>query len=212
MKMTFFQTQKDENVNLKVRIKLWKSQGPHIYKSASIWFFIVGDTVLHRHEIYFTRLIDCLVFYVASGIYQPYNGALILSPIDTWSHVPNPCKTNTQAKLYYPHPHDTTKFIQCTADGEMYIIQCPEGKEYNPSVTECAKPLPTTVRIIFYHIVTICIILYHCHDIYRSLSFTIIVQLYHAHKHRVQHTHNTYHDITVTVRIIISRSRCIYVE
>nr|XP_022302869.1 uncharacterized protein LOC111110597 [Crassostrea virginica] len=62
---------------------------------------------------------------------------------DTWSHVPNPCKTNTHSQLYYPHPHDTAKFIQCTADGEMYIIQCPEGKEYNPSVTECALPVTT---------------------------------------------------------------------
>ena len=100
------------------------------------------------------------MFYVVSGVFQPYNSTLTLSPIDTWSHVPNPCKTNAQSKLYYPHPHDTAKFIQCTADGEMYIIQCPEGKEYNPSVTECAKPAPTTVRIIFYNtcIVTVCII------------------------------------------------------
>ena len=137
------------------------------------------------------------MFYVASGVYQPYNGALTLSPIDTWSHVPNPCKTNTLNQLYYPHPHDTAKFIQCTADGEMYIIQCPEGKEYNPSVTQCALPVTTTVRTIFYLIVTVCIILYHCHHIYRS--FTIIVQLYHANKHsfyhitRIAYSHNTQH-------------------
>ena len=149
-------------------IKVNYSQCPHIYKSASIWFFIVRDTLLHGHDIYFTRLIDCLLFYVISGVFQPYNSALTLSPIDMWSHVPNPCKTNTHSQLYYPHPHDTAKFIQCTADGEMYIIQCPEGKEYNPSVTECALPVTTIVRSIFYHLDTVCIILYHCHDIYRS--------------------------------------------
>ena len=178
-------------------IKVNYSRGPHIYKSASIWFFIVGDTSLHGHDIYFTRLIDCFVFYVVSGVFQPYNSTLILSPTDTWSHVPNPCKTNAQSQLYYPHPHDTAKFIQCTADGEMYIIQCPEGKEYNPSVTECAKPLPTTVRIIFYHIDTLCISFYITVMIYTGLKVSQL--LYNCIMptstlsiiSQVQHTHNT---------------------
>ncbi|XP_061186425.1 uncharacterized protein LOC133194494 [Saccostrea echinata] len=63
---------------------------------------------------------------------------------DQWSNVPNPCKNNHNNQLYYPHPHDKAKFLQCTADGEMYIIQCPQGKEYNPSVTSCAPPVTTT--------------------------------------------------------------------
>lgn len=71
----------------------------------------------------------------------------VLAPIDTWSNVANPCQHNPDQQLYYPHPHDAAKFIQCTKDGEMYIIQCPAGKEYNPSVTQCAHPVTTTVSI-----------------------------------------------------------------
>lgn len=71
----------------------------------------------------------------------------VLALTDTWSNVGNPCQHNPDQQLYYPHPHDADKFIQCTKDGEMYIIQCPAGKEYNPSVTQCAHPVTTTVSI-----------------------------------------------------------------
>lgn len=92
----------------------------------SEWFF---------YTVFITRLV--IVFPVL----------FVLALTDTWSNVGNPCQHNPDQQLYFPHPHDAAKFIQCTKDGEMYIIQCPAGKEYNPSVTQCAHPVTTTVSI-----------------------------------------------------------------
>ncbi|XP_048740431.1 uncharacterized protein LOC125654511 [Ostrea edulis] len=71
-------------------------------------------------------------------------GGLVPNCGDTWSHVPNPCSGSSSSHLYYPHPRDSTKFIQCTANGEMYLIQCPAGKIYYASVSHCAQPITTT--------------------------------------------------------------------
>ncbi|XP_062568542.1 uncharacterized protein LOC134230718 [Saccostrea cucullata] len=52
----------------------------------------------------------------------------------------NPCTASkTTSQVFYPHPNDNTKFIQCNALGEMYIIQCPSGKLYNPATVSCVS-------------------------------------------------------------------------
>lgn len=50
----------------------------------------------------------------------------------------NPCTTG-KSQVFYPHPNDNTKFIQCNALGEMYIIQCPAGKLYNSATVSCVS-------------------------------------------------------------------------
>lgn len=53
---------------------------------------------------------------------------------------PNPCSTSkTNTQVFFPHPNDNTKFIQCNAVGEMYIIQCPHGKLYNKATVSCVS-------------------------------------------------------------------------
>ncbi|VDI12363.1 uncharacterized protein LOC143074406 [Mytilus galloprovincialis] len=51
--------------------------------------------------------------------------------IDTWSNIPNPCLSNPNNTIYFPHPGDIRKFIQCDMLGRMYIIQCPSGEKYD---------------------------------------------------------------------------------
>lgn len=97
--------------------------------------------IIHLH------ITDIKTIYLIFRLMRVFPVHFVLAPIDTWSNVANPCQHNPDQQLYYPHPHDAAKFIQCTKDGEMYIIQCPAGKEYNPSVTQCAHPVTTTVSI-----------------------------------------------------------------
>ncbi|KAK6172818.1 hypothetical protein SNE40_016400 [Patella caerulea] len=62
---------------------------------------------------------------------------------DPWGNIPNPCTpklaSQTGVKLFHPHPVDVTKFIKCDDLGEMYVTQCPPGKEYNDEVSKCEK-------------------------------------------------------------------------
>lgn len=102
---------------------------------------IMNFKIIHLH------ITDIKTIYLIFRLMRVFPVHFVLAPIDTWSNVANPCQHNPDQQLYYPHPHDAAKFIQCTKDGEMYIIQCPAGKEYNPSVTQCAHPVTTTVSI-----------------------------------------------------------------
>lgn len=44
-------------------------------------------------------------------------------PTDAFKNVPNPCTNNPSNQVYFPHPMDNSKFIQCDRYGRMYIIQ-----------------------------------------------------------------------------------------
>lgn len=52
----------------------------------------------------------------------------------------NPCVGNNK-RVYFPHPTDNTKFLQCDNIGQMYIIQCPSGLTYNSATTSCRSPV-----------------------------------------------------------------------
>ena len=67
-------------------------------------------------------------------------------PSDPFQNVPNPCSNNPTNRIYFPHPTDNTKFLQCDLYGRMYIIQCPPNERYNPATTACssnAQPMTT---------------------------------------------------------------------
>ncbi|XP_061179258.1 uncharacterized protein LOC133187884 [Saccostrea echinata] len=68
---------------------------------------------------------------------------------DPFTNVPNPCVNNVQGRIYYPHPSDASKFIQCDLLGRMYIIQCPQGLTYKASTSSCSTvgggSLPTVM-------------------------------------------------------------------
>ncbi|XP_033745460.1 uncharacterized protein LOC117330973 [Pecten maximus] len=56
--------------------------------------------------------------------------------VNTFQNVPNPCTSNSN-RVYFPHPLDNTKFLQCDRFGRMYIVQCPAGELYNQATTSC---------------------------------------------------------------------------
>ncbi|XP_033745461.1 uncharacterized protein LOC117330975 [Pecten maximus] len=56
--------------------------------------------------------------------------------VNTFQNVPNPCTSNSN-RVYFPHPGDNTKFLQCDRFGRMYIVQCPAGELYNQATTSC---------------------------------------------------------------------------
>ncbi|CAG2190376.1 unnamed protein product [Mytilus edulis] len=70
---------------------------------------------------------------------------------DTWSNVPDPCVNNPNKTIYFPHPADVRKFIQCDLLGRMYIIQCPRGEKYDFTTSSCAgnasTPTGTTPQL-----------------------------------------------------------------
>lgn len=58
---------------------------------------------------------------------------------DSYQNVVNPCRSNANNRVYYPHPRDQTKFLQCDVFGRMFVIQCPAGEIYNQATTTCIK-------------------------------------------------------------------------
>lgn len=77
---------------------------------------------------------------------------------DPWTNIPNPCLNNPSKKIYFPHPSDIKKFIQCDLLSRMYIVQCPTGETYDFTTSSCSNgnsqppisttptPLPTTTQ------------------------------------------------------------------
>ncbi|XP_045166832.1 probable endochitinase [Mercenaria mercenaria] len=52
--------------------------------------------------------------------------------------VANVC-LQTAGRVYFPHPTDNNKFLQCSDGGRMFIIKCPKGEIYNKATTACSK-------------------------------------------------------------------------
>ncbi|KAH3881696.1 uncharacterized protein LOC127881248 isoform X2 [Dreissena polymorpha] len=67
--------------------------------------------------------------------------------VDSFKNVPNPCTNNPSSQVYFPHPSDSSKFIQCDRYGRMYIIQCPENLQYSVLTSTCrgTNPEPGTI-------------------------------------------------------------------
>ncbi|XP_045165186.1 period circadian protein-like [Mercenaria mercenaria] len=65
--------------------------------------------------------------------------------LDAFKNVPNPCVNNVQSQVYFPHPTDNTKFIQCDRYGRMYIIQCPENLVYSSTTSTCRQQATSVV-------------------------------------------------------------------
>lgn len=42
-------------------------------------------------------------------------------------------------RIYFPHPTDNTKFLQCADGGRMFIIKCPKGEVFDRAITACRK-------------------------------------------------------------------------
>ncbi|XP_052057750.1 uncharacterized protein LOC127698375 [Mytilus californianus] len=66
--------------------------------------------------------------------------------VDSYQNVADPCRRNTNNRVYYPHPRDQTKFLQCDVFGRMFVVQCPAGEIYNQATTTCIKPQTTTLQ------------------------------------------------------------------
>lgn len=41
---------------------------------------------------------------------------------------------------YYPYPEDRTKFIYVSEEGDIFLLKCPEGLVYNPTICACDIP------------------------------------------------------------------------
>ncbi|XP_046559886.1 uncharacterized protein LOC124268909 [Haliotis rubra] len=59
---------------------------------------------------------------------------------DESSNVSNPCSPGNICD--HAHPSDSTKFIHCDSQGNMYVTQCPGKTQYNPGTVSCgAEPV-----------------------------------------------------------------------
>merc|ERR1712154_439120 len=50
----------------------------------------------------------------------------------------NPCTRG--GRTYFPVPGDNQKFVQCDILGGAYVVQCPTGQLYNPTLNACQTP------------------------------------------------------------------------
>ncbi|XP_012935252.1 peritrophin-1-like [Aplysia californica] len=64
--------------------------------------------------------------------------------VDPFRNVPSPCQNNPTNQVYFPHPTDNSKFLQCDVYDRMYIIQCPVGEVFDATLTAC-RPRTATV-------------------------------------------------------------------
>jgi len=93
---------------------------------------------------------NCLVVFAALGL-----GLASAAPrekrqvncVDPFQNVPSPCQNNPSNKVYFPHPSDVTKFLQCDIYNRMYIIQCPQGEVFDLATTACRPNVqPATAK------------------------------------------------------------------
>merc|ERR1719334_2108510 len=71
-------------------------------------------------------------------------GGIVSANLDPFKNVANPCLNNPTKQIYFPHPTDSTKFLQCDSFNRMYIIQCPQGEVYVAASTSCRAPQVAT--------------------------------------------------------------------
>ncbi|XP_021351582.1 peritrophin-1-like [Mizuhopecten yessoensis] len=64
---------------------------------------------------------------------------------DSLSGITDPC-VGTDTVGYFPHPSDTTKFLQC-GGGRMFLVQCPTGEVYSPDARTCLPPVMKTTPL-----------------------------------------------------------------
>lgn len=64
--------------------------------------------------------------------------------MSAFQNVPNVCQNNPTAQVFFSHPTDPTKFLQCDVYNRMYIIQCPDGEAFNIATSGC-QPQVTSV-------------------------------------------------------------------
>lgn len=69
---------------------------------------------------------------------------------NAFQNVPNVCQNNPTAQVFFSHPSDSTKFLQCDVYNRMYIIQCPQGEVFNIATSGCQSPqnLPQTTTAV----------------------------------------------------------------
>ncbi|XP_069142451.1 uncharacterized protein [Argopecten irradians] len=94
----------------------------------------------------YSKMIPAAVFVLCLSLAAavPHRFARQADCPDAFQNVPNPCKSNPDQSIYFPHPTDNTKFIQCDLFGRMFIVQCPAGETYVSTSTSCidlSKPL-----------------------------------------------------------------------
>lgn len=74
--------------------------------------------------------------------------------VGAFQNVPSPCKNNPSNRVYFPHPTDITKFLQCDIYSRMYIIQCPQGEVYDNSRAVCTPQNAATNTPVVAPVVT----------------------------------------------------------
>ncbi|KAL3852392.1 hypothetical protein ACJMK2_016043 [Sinanodonta woodiana] len=93
-------------------------------------------------------ILGIVVLVLAVATASPHFQKRQAGCVDAFQNVANPCGNNVLGQLYFPHPTDTSKFIQCDKFGRMYIIQCPLNFLFNPAQTMCQNVAsPTTSSI-----------------------------------------------------------------
>ncbi|XP_069138969.1 peritrophin-1-like [Argopecten irradians] len=114
------------------------------------------NPVLHQNDdtgvkinIGSTTIMKVLVFSlcVALSVAVPTREKRQANCVNAFQNVPNPCTSNSN-RVYFPHPGDTSKFLQCDRFGRMYIVQCPAGEIYNQATTSCITPVVVTTASV----------------------------------------------------------------
>merc|ERR1711874_122286 len=94
--------------------------------------------VPHICSIMSSAAVFCVALVLGLACAAPGRGKRqIQNCVDPFQNVPSPCQNNPTNKVYFPHPTDNTKFLQCDVYDRMYIIQCPSGEGFDASLTAC---------------------------------------------------------------------------
>ncbi|KAL4225979.1 Scrasp1p [Mactra antiquata] len=59
------------------------------------------------------------------------------------TEIPNVC-LQAGGRIYFPHPTDNTKFLQCADGNRMFVITCPKGEIFDKEQTKCVSSQPAT--------------------------------------------------------------------
>ncbi|XP_076469597.1 uncharacterized protein LOC143299942 [Babylonia areolata] len=67
--------------------------------------------------------------------------------LSAFKNVPNLCASNPKGQVFFQHPSDPSKFLQCDMNNRMYIVQCPAGEVFDVASSACQSTSSAQVTL-----------------------------------------------------------------
>lgn len=101
-----------------------------------------------RFSLYSFDMKPVLVIFALLGLtvaLPPREKRQAVGCLSAFLNVPNLCMNNMKGQVFFQHPTDPTKFLQCDINNRMYIVQCPQNEVFNVGLSACQPASVSTM-------------------------------------------------------------------